>query len=127
MNLLRSQVEVDVTSEFFGGHELACHCCGECFVDFEALQCLDALRRALGRALVVVSGYRCLKHNTAVGGAPASYHMRGKAFDVAVTRGKIGAFVTAAKEAGFRGIIMYPRKGFVHIDTRDTPLLKVSS
>lgn len=125
LGLLRRAAEVDVNAAYFTGSEVACHCCGEVLIDLHALQCLDALRAALDRPLHVVSGYRCPEHNASVGGAPRSYHMRGMAFDVRCERGRMGEFVAVAREAGFVGIIMYPKQSFVHVDTRETPFFQI--
>ena len=43
---------------------------------------LDPLREAWGKPIHVNSGYRCKALNTAVGGVPASQHMRGEAADI---------------------------------------------
>ena len=43
---------------------------------------LDPLREAWGKPIKVNSGYRCPALNKAVGGAPASQHMRGEAADI---------------------------------------------
>ncbi|MBQ6279096.1 MAG: peptidase M15 [Muribaculaceae bacterium] len=43
---------------------------------------LDPLREAWGKPIRVNSGYRCQALNKAVGGVPASQHMRGEAADI---------------------------------------------
>ena len=43
---------------------------------------LDPLREAWGKPIRVNSGYRCRALNKAVGGVPASQHMRGEAADI---------------------------------------------
>lgn len=43
---------------------------------------LDPLRTAWGQPITVNSGYRCPALNAAVGGAPASQHLRGEAADI---------------------------------------------
>lgn len=43
---------------------------------------LDPLRQAWGKPIRVNSGYRCRELNKAVGGMPASQHMRGEAADI---------------------------------------------
>lgn len=43
---------------------------------------LDPLREAWGKPIHVNSGYRCRALNKAVGGVPASQHMRGEAADI---------------------------------------------
>ncbi len=44
---------------------------------------LDPLREKYGKPIKVNSGYRCPKHNLAVGGATQSQHMKGEAADIA--------------------------------------------
>lgn len=44
---------------------------------------LQPLRTALGVEMPVNSGYRCPELNAAVGGVPASQHMKGEAADIA--------------------------------------------
>lgn len=54
--------------------------------------------------------------NRAVGGAPASKHMQGTAFDIAMANHDPAAFEAAARAVGFLGFGYYPRSGFMHID-----------
>ncbi len=51
-----------------------------------------------------------------VGGAPASKHMQGTAFDIAMANHDPVAFAEAARAVGFLGFGTYPRSGFMHID-----------
>ena len=50
---------------------------------------LDPLREAYGKPIYVNSGYRCAKHNAAVGGVPKSQHMLGQAADISVKSEKL--------------------------------------
>jgi hypothetical protein len=77
---------------------------------------LQALRDRLGKPLIVRSGYRSPSHNRAVGGVPASKHMLGTAFDIALSNHDPLAFEAAAREVGFLGFGFYPRSGFMHVD-----------
>lgn len=43
---------------------------------------LDPLREAWGRPIIVNSGYRSPKLNSAVGGVPTSHHVKGMAVDI---------------------------------------------
>nr|WP_319800497.1 D-Ala-D-Ala carboxypeptidase family metallohydrolase [Pararhodobacter zhoushanensis] len=70
----------------------------------------------LGKPLIVRSGYRSPSHNRAVGGAPASKHMLGTAFDIAMANHDPVTFEAAARAVGFLGFGTYPRSGFMHID-----------
>lgn len=46
---------------------------------------LESVRRTLGRPVLITSGYRCSRLNSAVGGAKNSYHTRYRAVDIAVS------------------------------------------
>ena len=81
-----------------------------------ALDKLQALRMRLGKPLIIRSAYRSPEHNRAVGGAKASKHMEGIAFDIAMTNHDPEVFETAARMVGFEGFGFYPRSGFMHVD-----------
>ncbi len=101
-------------SQNFSRSEFVCHHCGTLPVDVtELVHLLEHIRAITGRPLIVVSGYRCVEHNRAVGGAPASQHLLGRAADL---RERV---VTSeqARQLGAQGI---GRKGgwAVHVDVR---------
>ncbi len=100
-------------SEHFSERELACRHCGRVKVSCELMAALEELRRRKGRPLPIISGYRCPRHNRAVGGARRSQHVRGQAAD-------IPALYATAEEAwacGFTGI--GTTKGWAtHVDVR---------
>lgn len=96
--------------------EIACRGTGQLKLHPEALDKLQALRDRLGKPLIVRSAYRSPEHNRAVGGAKASKHMDGAAFDIAMSNHDPVAFEMAAREVGFLGFGYYPRSGFMHID-----------
>ncbi|WP_372841028.1 YcbK family protein [Phaeovulum sp.] len=100
----------------FSPTEIACRGSGALKLNSQAMDKLQALRDALGKPLIVLSGYRSPAHNKAVGGAPASKHMDGTAFDIAMANHDPVAFEEAARKAGFKGFGFYPRSGFQHID-----------
>lgn len=79
----------------FRMEEFRCRCgSGECRAcgglppavrdNIEALvtEVLDPARHGYGGPVVVNSGYRCARHNRAVGGVEGSQHVRGEAADV---------------------------------------------
>ena len=68
------------------------------------------------KPLIVRSAYRSPEHNRAVGGAKASKHLEGIAFDIAMANHDPEAFEAAARAVGFQGFGFYPRSGFIHID-----------
>lgn len=106
------------TAHFKDG-EFACRCCGEVVVSQELLERLEQVRLVYG-PMVVVSGYRCKRHNSRVGGVSRSYHTRGLAADIKCTNGADRMrLVRAALEAGFSRIGVY--KTFVHLDIGPTP------
>ena len=100
----------------FSPAEIACRGTGAIRINTEAMDKLQALRDRLGKPLIVRSAYRSPEHNRAVGGAPASKHMQGTAFDIAMANHDPVAFEAAARGVGFLGFGYYPRSGFMHID-----------
>lgn len=100
----------------FSPAEIACRGTGTLLVHEGALDALQALRDRLGKPMIVRSGYRSPEHNRAVGGAPASKHMEGTAFDISMANHDPETFEAAAREVGFLGFGFYPRSGFMHID-----------
>jgi len=96
--------------------EIACRGTGQIKLHPEALDKLQALRDRLGKPLIIRSAYRSLEHNRAVGGAKASKHMDGTAFDIAMSNHDPVKFAEAARAVGFLGFGTYPRSGFIHID-----------
>lgn len=81
---------------------------------------LEPLRREFG-AVTVHSGHRSASHNAAVGGAPASYHLRilhrrGAAADVSCARGTPREWYDFLDRRGARGLGLYD--GWVHVDNR---------
>ena len=73
----------------FRMEEFRCKCCGQVAFpeNIEALveNVLDPAREKLGAPIVVNSGFRCQKHNLAVGGVTNSQHMKGEAADIRCT------------------------------------------
>jgi len=84
----------------------------------------EHVRAVVGRAILVTSGYRCPKHNEAIGGVHRSQHTLGCALDIAPSGPmRYEDFATAVRRAvdtndDFRsgGVGLYPAKGFCHID-----------
>ena len=75
---------------------------------------LQAIRDHTGRSVSINSGYRSPQHNTAIGGAPNSLHVKGMAADI-VIRGMTPLEVASlAHDLGLGGIKAYPT--FTHID-----------
>ena len=110
--------------------EFECHCgCEmppEARQNIEALvaNVLDPVRDEYGKPIYVNSGYRCTKHNAAVGGVPRSQHMVGQAADFYVGAGEsdssrrkllMNAFrlILTNPDIDFDQLILYPN--FIHV------------
>ena len=74
--------------KYFTMNEFECHCgCrmpDSARANVVALveQVFDPVRERYGKPICVNSGYRCARHNAAVGGVAGSQHMRGEAADI---------------------------------------------
>lgn len=100
-------------SAHFDRSEFRCHHCGRIKLVPALVWHLEVLRSDVGRALVIVSGYRCPVHNRAVRGAKNSRHMVGDAADL--VEGVVT--VDEAAAAGFRGI-GHRGQWATHVDLR---------
>ena len=71
---------------------------------------VEPLRVALGRRVVVTSGYRSPEVNRAVGGVPNSPHLHGEAVDIVVTGMTPSAVASLVVRLGLRikELIVYP-------------------
>jgi len=94
--------------------EIACRCCGEVYLDPEALDALQKLRGLIGGPLRISSGHRCERRNRQVGGATHSVH-RLLAFDIELGVYARGSVLALARDAGFRrfGLML----SAIHVDT----------
>jgi hypothetical protein len=101
----------------FSPREIACKGTGSILINENALDKLQALRNRLGKPLILTSAYRSPEHNRRVGGAKASKHLEGIAFDVRMENHDPHEFEAAARKIGFTGFGYYPKSGFMHIDT----------
>ena len=70
---------------------------------------LDPVRERFGKPIFVNSGYRCPRHNAAVGGVPNSQHMRGEAADIRPR--EVGKIIEQLGK--YDQLIYYPT--FVHV------------
>lgn len=103
-------------SKNFTLQEFACKCgCGNAYVDPKLVELLQTIREHFDQPVTITSGYRCKAHNKAIGGAPLSYHLEGKAADIKV-RDTDPAEVFNILEPLKIGLGIYD--GWVHIDVR---------
>lgn len=95
--------------------------CTEVLHDPILSKTLQQIRDHFGKPLYITSGYRCPKHNEAVGGVSGSLHTKGMAADIVITGVKPEQIAKYAQQIGVRGIGLYgPEDGnFVHLDTRE--------
>jgi len=111
---------MDRLTENFSRSEFKCKC-GECSqdtIDYKLLELLQTLRNRTGARITINSGNRCPAHNGAVGGAPNSQHLLGRAADIVVegvSPSQVGSMMEELMGAA-GGIGIY--ETFTHIDTR---------
>ena len=106
-------------SGHFKRREFSCPCCGEMELEPLLLVGLEWLRRLVGKAVTINSGYRCAAHNRAVGGETDSQHMSGRAADIVVSGMTPARLKDLAQQIPYfndGGIGLY--KTFVHVDVR---------
>ena len=102
----------------FTEREFRCRCCGElppsARANIEALvaNVLDPAREKLGKPITVNSGYRCPKHNLAVGGVKNSQHMAGEAADICCEDNRLLKQIIV-ENGKFDQLIEYPT--FLHV------------
>jgi uncharacterized protein YcbK (DUF882 family) len=86
----------------------------------ELAAAFEELRAAVGLPLVVLSAYRTIAHNRAIGGSPHSQHVEGRALDLAPPDGwtPLQLAAVARDIPEIVGVGFYPARGFVHIDVR---------
>jgi zinc D-Ala-D-Ala carboxypeptidase len=99
---------------YFAEKEFACRCCGVSKVDDSFLEMLNDARRIADIPFSISSGYRCPKHDAAVGGK--GNHDTGKASDVKCDNSSDRIkMISAFLKAGFTRIGI--AKTFIHVDT----------
>ena len=113
-------------SENFKVNEFSCHgygCCSTVKIDTDLVNYLQKIRTHFKKPVAINSGYRCSKHNKAIGGASQSKHTMGMAADIVIEGVKPKDIAKYAESIGIKGIGLYEteRDGyFVHVDTRTT-------
>jgi zinc D-Ala-D-Ala carboxypeptidase len=114
-------------SKNFSRDELKCSFSGECEIEEDALQRLQALRDEWGKPIRLSSAYRSAENpreRTKKTG-PGYHHgfngKGGQAFDVLIAGEDVVPFIALAIKHGFKGIGVNQKgnQRFIHIDTRD--------
>lgn len=106
-------------SENFASKEFDCKgkdCCCETLIDDNLIVILQAIRKHFKKAVVINSGFRCKKHNKAVGGVQKSLHLKGTAADIVVKGVSPLTVAQYAESLKVKGIGLYDWG--CHIDTR---------
>lgn len=88
------------------------------------VQWVQRIRDRAGCSIELISAFRTPKYNWSdnVGGAKDSFHMYGRAVDMRKPRNiSLEQFYNLVQSVAgeVSGIIMYSKKGFVHMDNRD--------
>ena len=113
-------------SNNFTSNEFDCHgsgCCSSTLINPELVKYLQKIREHFNAPITITSGYRCLTHNSRVGGATGSRHTKGDAADIVVKGIAPREVARYAESIGVKGIGLYETSAdgfFVHIDTRTT-------
>lgn len=104
---------------YFKPEEFRCKC-GKCdggVMDNTFLQLLTKAREIAKTPFVITSGFRCVAHNKAVGGKPASAHLEGRAVDISYKNSQAAfKILKALLEAGFTRIGHSQKGRFFHVD-----------
>lgn len=116
-----------------GGKQLSAHfkvrefACGDgsdaVLVAPRLVMVLETIRAHFNAPVTIHSGYRTPQYNEKVGGVAHSQHCYGTAADITV-KGQTPAAVAAyARQLmpDWGGVGIYAKKGFAHIDVRETP------
>lgn len=89
---------------------------------------LQKVRDALGKPIIITSGYRAAEYNQEIGGATKSQHITASAVDCYARDMDIKTFHKfvrdgiKAKKWNFKGLGFYDR-GWIHVDIRNSPHL----
>ncbi len=104
----------------FSEAEMRCKHTGQCEMDPDFMDKLQALRSRLDKPLAVTSGYRAASHPVEAAKAEPGAHSRGMAADIECDGRLAFQILALAPQLGFTGIGVSQRSGkgrFVHLDT----------
>lgn len=110
----------------FNSTEFDCHgsgCCSSTLINPDLVKYLQKIREHFNTSITITSAYRCITHNSRVGGATGSRHTKGDAADIVVKGVSPREVAKYAESIGIKGIGLYETSAdgfFTHIDTRPT-------
>mgnify|MGYP001563284595 CR=1 FL=1 len=114
-----------ILTDNFSWWEVKCRCCGRLPEDDQMVLVLadrlQTIRNKVGDKIKITSWFRCSKHNSEVGGSPASKHLSGAAADIYIpSLSLLEAFSLCAFDGEhlFGGVGAYPSDGIIHVDLR---------
>ena len=84
------------------------------------LRVLEPVRQRLNAPIIVTSGYRSLRLNSAIGGSPTSQHIKGEAVDIytgAMDASDLHALIISTVPE-FDQIYLHRKNNFVHVSYR---------
>lgn len=109
-------------SEHFTVKEFACRDGSDTvLIDTKLVDILEKIRVYYGLPVWITSAYRTAKYNKSVGGASASYHIKGMAADIVIHGKTPRDMLLRAINLGVKGRGVYTWG--IHIDTRTAPKL----
>ncbi|SMC39518.1 YcbK family protein [Papillibacter cinnamivorans] len=109
-------------SEHFRVKEFACRDGSDIvLIDTKLIDILEKIRVYYGLPVKITSGYRTVSYNKSVGGASASYHIKGMAADIVVTGKTPRDMCLRGINLGIKGVGIYTWG--IHVDTRTVPKL----
>ena len=87
-------------------------------IDNNLIYGLQDIRDIVNRPIKVVSGYRTESYNKSINGAENSYHCKGMACDIECSGINLYELGMIAVKCRMNGVIIYPKKNFIHVDVR---------
>ena len=105
-------------TNYFKPEEFKCKCCGVQKMNTDFIRKLNEARGKAHVPFKITSGYRCEKHNTAVGSKEDSAHRKGLGVDIACRNSTLRLLIIRAlMETGFTRIGV--AKDFIHVDMKN--------
>lgn len=87
-------------------------------IDSELINVLQQVRTHINQPIKIISGYRTEAYNKICNGAKNSYHLKGMAFDIRPYNCDLYELAILCAMYGAKGIGIYKKQNFIHIDNR---------